>query len=514
MGPAPTTRDRHPAADHGPPASPRRWLVLVAMTGSLSMIMLDQTVVAVALPAMARELPLSPHGQQWVLNAYVLAIAALVALGGRVADQLGRARAFRLGVTLFFLASAGCAFSPVGPAGEATIIAFRALQGAGAALMLPVSATIVMGAFPEGERGRVMAVYTGISQVFLALGPLVGGLLTEYVTWRAVFLLNVPVGLATLVLVAVARVPDRTVPGSRIAPVDVALVVTGLAATTLAVQQSAAWSWASPLTTGLLTAGLVLTGWFVVRQVRAADPLVHVRLFTDRGFTGDAVVMGLVQFGLLGIVLYSSLYVQGLLGYGPMRAGLAALPLVVPLTLAAQVGGRWYDRSGVRAPVLAGLALCTAGAVLWLVALPALDYSRQVPGMVAVGLGLGLTLSPTSTDSLGRAGDAERSQASGVVQTVRQVGGTLGIAVIGSVVLLLSPHPPDRAGTADAIAAGFGCAAAAFAVAVLVGTWLLARGRGGGSAAGDAAGDEVPRPPGYEAVAPGAPGPGRGGGTR
>ncbi len=467
-----------PAADEDPPPSPRRRLVLVAMTGSLSMIMLDQTVVAVALPSMARDLALSPHGEQWVLNAYVLAIAALVALGGRVADQLGRVRTFRLGVTLFFLASAGCAASPTGPAGETTIIAFRALQGTGAALMLPVSATIVMGVFPRRERGRVMAVYAGISQVFLALGPLVGGLLTQYVSWRAVFLLNVPVGLATLVLVAVARVPDRGVAGSRIAPTDVVLVVTGLAATTLAVQQSAAWSWASPLTLALLTAGLMLATWFVVRQLRAADPLVHVRLFADRGFTGDAVVMGLVQFGLLGIVLYSSLYVQRLLGYGPMLAGLAALPLVVPLTLAAQVGGRWYDRSGVRAPVLTGMVLCTAGTVVWLLALPALDYSRQVPGMVAVGLGLGLTLSPTNTDALGRARESERSQASGVVQAVRQLGGTLGLAVIGSVVLQLTPHPPDRAGTADAIAAGFGCAAAAFVVALLIGAGLLTRAAG------------------------------------
>ena len=216
-----------------PTLSPRRWLVLVAMTGSLSMIMLDQTVVSVALPSMARELPLTPHGQQWVVNAYVLALAALVALGGRAADLLGRPRAFQCGVTLFFLASAGCAFSW----DTTSIVVFRALQGAGAALMMPVSATIVMAAFPATERGKVMAIYAGISQVFLALGPLVGGLLTEYVTWRAVFLLNVPVGLATLALVAVAKVENRPAPGARISIPDVALIVPGLALITLGVQQ-------------------------------------------------------------------------------------------------------------------------------------------------------------------------------------------------------------------------------------------------------------------------------------
>ena len=268
--------------------------------------------------------------------------------------------------------------------------------------MMPVSATIVLAVFPEGERGRVMAIYAGISQVFLALGPLVGGLLTEYVTWRAVFLLNVPVGLATLALVAVAKIENRPVAGARIAVRDAALVVPGLALVTLGVQQLASWG---PISLVLLAAGVGLVAWFVARQLRSADPLIHLRLFADRGFTGDAVVMGLVQFGLLGIVLYSSIYLQELLGFGPMAAGLAALPLILPLTVAAQVGGRWFDRAGVRAPVLAGLALCTVGIVAWLVALPALSYAWQIPGMLLVGVGLGLTLSPTNTDALGRVPD-------------------------------------------------------------------------------------------------------------
>ena len=305
-------------------------------------------------------------------------------------------------MTLFFLASAGCAVAW----DTTSIIGFRALQGAGAALMMPVSATIVLAVFPEGERGRVMAIYAGISQVFLALGPLVGGLLTEYVTWRAVFLLNVPVGLATLALVAVAKVENRPVAGARIAVRDAALVVPGLALVTLGVQQLASWG---PISLVLLAAGVGLVAWFVARQLRSADPLIHLRLFADRGFTGDAVVMGLVQFGLLGIVLYSSIYLQELLGFGPMAAGLAALPLILPLTVGAQIGGRWFDRAGVRAPVLAGLALCTVGIVAWLVALPALSYAWQIPGMLLVGVGLGLTLSPTNTDALGRVPDAERS---------------------------------------------------------------------------------------------------------
>ncbi len=440
----------------------RPWLVLVAMTGSLSMIMLDQTVVAVALPTMARELPLTPSAQQWVVAAYVLAIAALVGLGGKAADVLGRVRAVRAGVTVFLLASAGCALAWDG----ASLIACRSLQGAGAALMMPVSAAIVLSAFPAGQRGRVMALYAGIGQIFLALGPLVGGLLTEYASWRTVFLLNVPVGLVTLTLVALAGVPDRPVAGSHVRIGDALLVVAGLALLTTGVQQVAGW---------MACAGLALLGWFVVRQLRAGDPLIHLRLFADRGFTADATVMGLVQFGLLGLVVYSSVYLQEVLGLGPLSAGLAALPLILPLTLAAQVGGRWYDRSGVRAPVLAGLMACTAGVVAWLLALPLLDYAWQVPGMVLVGAGLGLTLSPTNTDALGRVPDHERSQASGVVQTVRQLGGALGVAVVGSVVATVGHAVPGRTGTADAIALGFGVAAVALALAVALGALLLRR---------------------------------------
>ncbi|MDD7942146.1 MFS transporter [Actinomycetospora lutea] len=458
----------------GIPGDPRRWLVLVAMTGSLSMIMLDQTVVSVALPTMGRELSLDPAAQQWVVNAYVLALAALVALGGKAADLLGPRRAFRSGVTLFFLASVGCGLAPAGPLGEATIIACRTLQGAGAALMVPVSGAIVIAAFGPGERGRAMALYAGISQVFVALGPLIGGLLTEYVSWRAVFFLNVPVGIATLVLVAIAPVPARRVPGTRVRPLDVLLVVAGLALTTVAIQGAGADGASAPVL-ALLAVGLAATGWFVVRQLRAPDPLIHVRLFADRGFTGAAVVTGFVQFGLLGLVLYSSIYLQELLAFGPMQAGLAVLPLILPLTLAAQIGGRWFDRAGVRGPVLTGLVLCAVGTVAWMLALPGLHYAIQTPGMALVGVGLGLTLSPTNTDALSRVADTERTQASGVVQTVRQLGGTLGIAVIGAVVISADADAPGRTAAPAGIAAGFAVAAGAFVLAALVGALLLAR---------------------------------------
>ncbi|MGD9525712.1 MFS transporter [Pseudonocardia sp.] len=455
------------------------WLVLVAMTGSLSMIMLDQTVVSVALPAMSDELPLSPTGQQWVINAYVLATAALVALGGKLGDRFGGVTTFRIGVTVFFLASLGCGMAPNGPWGETWIIAARVLQGAGGALMMPASAAIVTNTFPVSSRGRAMAVYAGISQVFLAVGPLVGGVLTETVSWRAVFYLNVPVGIAALVLVHVAK-PDNT--RSRDAGIDmrsVLMLVTGMAATVLGVQQASRWGWASPATLLCLGGGIALTAVFVLIQLRAQRPLVDVRLFARPAFSGNAVVLGLVQFGLLAVVLYGSLYLQDVLGLSPMAAGLGVLPLILPVTVAAQLGGRWYDRAGVRAPVLTGLGFATVGVAAWAAALPFLGYALQVPGMLLTGFGIGLVMSPANTDALGRVSRRERSQASGLVQTVRQVGGTLGVAVIGAVVLGLAHEGTGAASqeAANAITVGFVLGAVVFAVALVVGVRLLPRTR-------------------------------------
>lgn len=459
-------------------AARHRWLVLVAMTGSLSMILLDQTVVTVALPSMGRELPLSPTGQQWVVNAYVLAMAACVALGGKLGDRWGGVTTFRIGVTVFCLASVACGLTPHGDLGEPAIIVARAVQGVGAALMVPVSAAIVIDAFDVHSRGRAMAVYAGISQVFLAVGPLLGGALTESISWRAVFWLNVPVGLAALVLVQVARPVNIRAPRARIVPSAVVLLVSGLGLSVLAIQQASSWSWTSPRTLLTLAVGLAALVVFVVAQLRSADPLVDVRLFARRPFLANVIVLGLVQFGLLAVVLYASLYLQDLLRLSPIQAGSGVLPLIASLAVAAQLGGRWYDRAGVRPPALTGLAVATVGLAVWAVALPHLTYLGQVPGMVLTGLGLGLIMSPTNTDALGRVSTPERSQGSGIVQTVRQVGGTLGVAVIGAVIIGLEhrgTQAPEPSQAADAITVGFVVAAAVFAVALAAGARLLPR---------------------------------------
>jgi EmrB/QacA subfamily drug resistance transporter len=460
---------------------PNKWLILVAMTGAMSMVLLDQTVLTTALPTMTRELPLNPSGQQWVVNSYALAMAALVAFGGRLGDALGRVGAFRLGVIVFFLASVACGLTPSGPNGQYLMIGARAIQGVGAAFMVPVSAAIVIAAFPPLERGRAIAIYAGISQIFLAAGPLLGGVLTEYVSWRAAFWINVPVGLAALVLVRVARPPNPKSP-TRLSMRDLFLMASGIGITVFAVEQSSEWGWGSAKTLGSLALGLALTTTFVLIQLRVTDPLINVRLFASRPFLGDTVSMGLVSMAMLGIVLFSTLYGQDLLNFSPVIGGLSRLPLIIAIAITAQIGGRWYDRSGVRAPTITGAAIGLLGVIMWALAMPHLTYWWQVPGMIVTGFGVGLTSSPTNTDSIVRVTPADRGQASGIGGTVRQLGGTLGLAIVGAVVLGIDPggttaahgHPGSLQHAANAVTAGFVVSIGAFALAVIAACWLLA----------------------------------------
>jgi EmrB/QacA subfamily drug resistance transporter len=451
--------------------SRRRWWVLATMTGALSMVMIDQTVVSVALPTMQRDLGLSSAGVQWVVNAYLLSLAVLVAFGGRLADLLGAERTFRVGATVFVLASALCGLAQ----GEAWIIAARGLQGLGAAMMTPSTGAVIINTFDPRERGKAMGIYTGISMVFLALGPLVGGLLTESVSWRAVFYVNLPIGVA-IVAAAHYTLPHRPrarIPRAAIDWVGIPLLIGGLGTLVLGLMQGQTWGWGSPVVLGLLACAGVLVPVFLWWERRAPAPLVKLSLYRVQNFGAESAILAGVQFALIGASVFGAVWSQQVLGFSAIHAGVAMLPLTVPLLLVAPIAGRIYDRFGPRPLLVAGSLLIGAG-LAWLAwHLPHRDYALLIPGYVAMGTGIGMTISPGTTDALGAAAPSERSQASGIVQTVRQVGGAVGIAVLGAIVAGVSAVAADATPAAHLTAATNGVAAGYWAGAAMMGLMAI-----------------------------------------
>ncbi|MEW5420754.1 MFS transporter [Amorphus sp. 3PC139-8] len=462
-------------------AQANRWLILAAMTGSLSMVLTDQTVVAVALPTITDDLHLDASGQTWIVNAYLLAMAAFVAIGGRLGDKLGGVTLFRFGVLVFFLASAACGFAPENAWGEAWMIGFRGVQGIGAALMMPVTGAIVLSVFDKSLAGRAMAVYSGIGQIFLALGPLLGGFLTEFVSWRAVFWLNVPLGVLALVLVSIARPPNF---GDRAVPISVrnaCLLVIGIAGVILALQQGSVWGWTSPATLCSGAIGAACVAAFVVLSLRFHPPLIDLRMLTQRAFSADLFVAFILRFTILPISLYFAMYLQDILKMGATRAGIAMLPMVAAQVVGSQIGGWTYDRYGVRVPTLLGMMLATASLFYLAFALTELQYGLLVPALVCVGFAFGITISGPGTDALEQEPNEKRNQASGLLLTARQLGGTLGVALVGAVVLGVDPlatrDPVPQAG-AEAVAAGVGFVAAVFFIALVVAAIFLPHEKG------------------------------------
>ncbi len=454
----------------------RRWWVLATMTGSLSMVMIDQTVVSVALPTMQRDLGLSATGTQWVVNAYLLLLAVFVALGGRVADLIGAERTFRVGTSLFVLASALCGLAQ----NESMIIASRGLQGIGAALMVPSTGAVIVNTFDVRERGKAMGIYSGISMVFLALGPLVGGLLTQSISWRAVFYINLPIGIA---IVAASRFtlvhrPRPRVTRSAIDWIGLPLLVGSFSTLVLGLMQGQAWGWTSTAVIALLGTAALLLPIFLWWETRAKAPLVDLKLFSLKNFGADGGVLAAVQFALTGASVFGAIWSQHVLGFSPIQAGVAMLPLTIPLLFVAPMGGRLYDHLGPRPLLTAGALLIGCG-LAWLAwHLHLRDYATLIPGYIMMGVGIGLTVSPATTDALGGAAPAQRSQASGIVQTVRQLGGVVGLALLGAIVTQVSSVAPT-ASVADRITASTNGVAAAYwtgagvmlAMAVIV--WCL-----------------------------------------
>jgi EmrB/QacA subfamily drug resistance transporter len=404
------------------------------MIFAVSMTFIDQTIVALAVPELQRDLGFSATGTQWIVNAYLLSLSALFAFGGRLADIAGHRRMVIVGVVIFAGASALCGATPTSGIAEAWMIVFRAVQGAGAAIMFPAALAIVVAAFPVSERGRAMAIFFGITGALTAVGPMAGGYLTEW-TWRAIFWVNVPVAIIALLLTVQARITDERRP----APIDwggTALIAGGMGLSVLGLQQSSEWGWDSPFTWICIVAGIALLVAFVRFELRTEHPVMDVRIFRNRAFAADNLVLFLLMIVFLPLFFFGSLYAQIALGDDASGAGLYLLVFFGGFAFGSQWGGRILDSRGARAAVLPGSALAAVGFFLWAGRLPDSDLGDQWIFMLMAGAGVGLMLGPASTDAVNRAPRTRYGEATGITQTLRNFGGSLGLAVLGTVLIL------------------------------------------------------------------------------
>ena len=423
----------------------RKWWTLGALTFSLFMIMLDNTVVNVALPAIQVGVQASLSQLEWVVEAYALVYAVLLISGGKLADLLGRRRVFASGLVVFTLSSLWCALSTTG----GMLIAARGAQGIGAALMLPATVSIIAVTFTGKDRGLAFGIWAGVAGAGLAIGPLVGGLLVEVANWSWIFFVNVPVGLlglaATFLWVPESR--DAT-PNQRL---DVAGLLTSggaMFALTYALIEANAHGWGSALIVGCFVASAVLVVAFVVIELRQRNPMLDLSLFRDSTFAGANAVGLLIMCALFGFIFFMSIYLQSIRGYSPLSAGAIFLVSTVAIAIGSPISGRLTDRFGGRWPITIGQllfgisligisVLISADVVIW----------TLYPWLFIGGFGFGLVLPPATTLVVSSVPPDKTGVASGTMQALRQLGGALGVAIAGAImnasVGMLAPRGPQ-----------------------------------------------------------------------
>jgi EmrB/QacA subfamily drug resistance transporter len=409
----------------------KQWWTLAAVSVGLFMIMLDNTVVNVALPSIRNSLGLSLSELEWVVAGYALTFAAFMLTGGKLADLLGRRLIFMTGLVVFTGASLACGLAPNG----GFLIGARVVQGLGGALMNPATLSIITATFPPRQRGTAIGIWAGVSAMALAIGPLVGGLLTEHVNWNWIFFINVPIGIAALVAVPVLIQESRDT--SREQRPDVPGLVTsaiGLFALTFAFIEANSYGWTSWQILGAFAVAAVSLVAFVVLELRQRLPMLDLSLFRNRTFSGANVAMLFVGLAMFGTFFYVSLYMQNVLGYTPVQTGASFLPMTVLIILIAPQAGRLSDRFGSRWLVGGGMTLLAIMLFYFSTLGAAASFWAILPGLIIGGLGMGSTMTPTTAAAMSAVSVDKAGVGSAVLNSMRQVGGSLGIAVMGAIV--------------------------------------------------------------------------------
>jgi EmrB/QacA subfamily drug resistance transporter len=419
-----------------------RWWTLGAMCFALFMVMLDNTVVNVALPSIQRDLHASLSALEWTVNAYTLTFAVLMVTGGRLGDIFGRRMMFLFGVVVFGASSAAIAFAP----NDVTLVAFRAVQGIGAAFMMPATLSIITQAFPPEQRGMAIGTWAGVSALALAIGPVLGGFLTQSVSWRAIFFINPPiaVGAVAVTLFAARESRDETVTRTVDVP-GIAAITLGLTALVLALVEANAWGWGSARIVGMLVLAIGSLVAFVEIERRVKAPMVNFAFFGSRSFLGANVVGFFVSFAMLAQFFFLALYMQNILHYSPLQAGIRFLPSTLLLVVMGPLAGRLTDRVGARPLLCLGLVTVSIAILIQSGITVHTSYLRLLPGFMLMGVGIGLVMSPMSTAAMNAVDRTKAGAASGVLSMSRMVGGTFGVAVMGALIATLGRSKIDAA---------------------------------------------------------------------
>ncbi|MCI0569636.1 MAG: MFS transporter [Myxococcaceae bacterium] len=425
-----------------------RGTLLATVLGS-GIAFLDTTVVNVALPTLGRELDAGMAGLQWTVDAYLLTLGALLLLGGALGDRYGRRRLFVVGLVWFAVASALCGLAP----GVEVLVAARAVQGMGAALLTPGSLALLRSSFREGEQGQAVGAWAGLSGVSTAFGPLLGGWLVDAVSWRLIFLINLP--LAALAVWAALRwVPESRDPQAapRLDVAGAVLAATGLGGVLYALIQAGVHGWSAPSVVGAAVAGVVLLVLFLVVEHRAPSPMLPLGLFRSRQFSGANGATLAVYFALGGAMFLLVLQLQQSLGYSALAAGASLLPITALMLVLSPVAGRWVDRVGFRLPMTVGPLVAAVGLGMLTRVAPGRSYSEAVlPGAVVFGLGLSCTVAPLTSAVISGAEAQHAGVASAVNNAVARIASLLAVAVLP----LVSGLGGLRALSAETLTRGF-----------------------------------------------------------
>ena len=446
--------------------SQQRWVLALTSAASL-MVSLDLQVVATALPVIRVHLHASLAALEWTVNAYTLSFAVLLLTGAALGERLGRRRMLAAGVGLFTVASAACALAQ----NAGALIAARAVQGAGAALMLPLALALLSAAFPPQRRAWALGIFSSVIGIAVLSGPVVGGAVTQGLAWTWIFWLNVPIGLVMIPLI-LTRINDTARTRARLDPVGLVLAIGGALGLVWALIRANGVGWASPEIIVTLTLGVLLSVAFVAWELRTAQPMVPIRLFGQRSFAaGNAAVFSVFAM-LLALVFFMAQYLQDALGYSPLGAGLRLLPGWATLTLIAPFAGALIARIGERPLIAGGMAVAASG-LTWiaLIARPNLPYGQLVLPLLLTGVGVSVAVPATMSAVMTSVPPAAIGAASGTLNMLRQLGGVFGVAICAAVFAAHGGYASPAAftrGFSPAIGACAGLAALAVVAGLLI----------------------------------------------